>query len=64
MDRISISSSNLKSIGHDSSSPTPEVEFHQDKIYQYQGVPVGVYENLMNSGSLGRFLHRNVKDRM
>lgn len=61
MDRVPVRSSNLKSIGHDASSHTLEVEFHDSGVYQYHGAPVRVYEDLMSSDSLGRFLHRNVK---
>lgn len=61
MDRIPVSSSNLRSIGYDASSQTLEVEFHDGGVYQYHGVPLRVYEDLMRSDSLGQFLHRNVK---
>ena len=43
MERQSVSSSNLRSIGYDHSSSTLEVEFNNGSIYQYFDVPENVY---------------------
>jgi hypothetical protein len=39
MERHSVTSSNVKSIGYDASSSTLEVEFNSGGIYQYYSVP-------------------------
>jgi hypothetical protein len=60
MERISVDSSNLVSVGYDEGSSILEIEFGSG-IYQYFDVPAYVYEELMNSDSKGSYLHRNVK---
>lgn len=60
VDRIQVQSSNVASIGYDSSSSTLEVEFLNGGIYQYFGVPDYIYEGLMNAASKGTYLNQNV----
>lgn len=62
MERYSVASSNIVSIGYDAPSQTLEVEFLNGTIYQYYGVPENVYEQLMQAGSKGRFLHTYIKN--
>ena len=52
MERQSVESSQIRSIGYDGG--LLEVEFHQGKVYQYQGVPQDVYDKLMGSPSIGK----------
>lgn len=59
MDRIAISSSNLKSVGYDSG--TLEVEFNYGGIYQYFDVPEHIYTGLFSAPSAGKFFDVNVK---
>lgn len=61
MNRVSVGSSNLKAVGYDPRSQILEIAFHNGGVYEYYGVPVQVHESLMNAGSLGRFLHHNIK---
>ena len=61
MERISVDSSNLVSVGYDEESSILEVEFNNG-IYQYYDVPLDVYEDLMNSDSKGSYLFRNIKN--
>ena len=63
MDRISVRSSNIRSVGYDPESSTLEVEFITGSIYQYSNVPESEYEGLMNATSKGKYLNRNIKDR-
>lgn len=60
MDRISISSSNIVSVGYDSESETLEIEF-DNGVYQYSRVPKEVHSGLMSTSSAGRYFHRNIK---
>lgn len=62
MDRISIRSSNIASVGYDSVSETLEIEF-DNGVYQYSGVPKGVHSGLMSASSAGRYFHKNIKDK-
>ncbi len=61
MNRQSVSSSNIASIGYDANSQTLEIEFLNGGVYQYFDVPQYVYEDLMNAGSHGQYLARNIK---
>ncbi len=62
MERYSVASSNITSIGYDSGSQTLEVEFHSGTIYQYYGVSENMYDELMKAGSKGRFLNTYIKN--
>lgn len=62
MDRVSVSSSNISSIGYDSDSYTLEIEFLNGKTYQYFDVPVHVHEGLMQAASHGSYFNANVRN--
>lgn len=62
MERISVASSNVSSIGYDSDIQVLEVEFLSGSIYQYFGVPEQLYETLMENPSKGTFLNANIKN--
>jgi len=62
MERQSVSSSNLSSVGYDEDGQILEIEFNHGGIYQYDGVPVDVYQGLINAGSLGQYFHQNIKN--
>lgn len=61
MERQSVSSSNLASIGYEAQSQTLEIEFNHGGIYQYYNVPNSVYTGLMNASSHGQYFDRNIK---
>ncbi len=61
MYRRVVASSNLLSVGYDSSTNVLEVEFCHGGVYQYAAVPRGVYEGLMNAESHGKFFDLHVK---
>lgn len=61
MERISVSSSNVGSVGYDVPSQTLEVEFLNGSIYQYYGVPEHVYQELISASSVGSYLAQHVK---
>lgn len=63
MQRQSVSSSNIASIGYDEATQTLEIEFHGGGIYQYHGVPINIYQGLMSASSHGHFFHEFIKDR-
>lgn len=63
MQRQSVSSSNIASIGYDESSQILEVEFKSSDVYQYYNVSKDTYETFMDAGSKGRYFHKYVRDK-
>ncbi|MES9898547.1 MAG: KTSC domain-containing protein [Sedimenticola sp.] len=61
MERQSVSSSNIASIGYDEGSETLEVEFLNGGLYQYFDVPQNMYDAMMAADSHGRFLASDIK---
>jgi len=62
MERYSVASSNVASVGYDDRSETLEVEFLSGAIYQYFNIPQNMYDQLMQAGSIGRFLNTYIKN--
>lgn len=63
MDRIPVSSSNLRDVGYDPTGRVLEVGFKDGSVYQYFEVPASVAEGLLSASSKGGYLARNVKGR-
>jgi len=63
MERTSVSSSHIRAVGYDPESSILEVEFNDDSVYQYTGVPQGEFDAMMASDSKGKYLHARIKDR-
>ena len=61
MERETVQSSNIASIGYDVYSSTLEIEFNNNSIYQYFDVPQHIYHELMNADSHGQYLAQNIK---
>ena len=61
MNRISVESSNIESIGYDSNSKILEIEFNNYSIYRYYEVAEDVYDELMVSESKGSYFFRKIK---
>lgn len=61
MERETVASSTLLSIGYEPESNTLEVEFKSGGVYQYYNVPDAIYQQFMNSDSKGKFLHAYIK---
>jgi len=61
MDRDNVVSSNISSIGYDSTTKTLEIEFNDRSVYQYDNVPQNEYDGLMSADSHGSYLHANIK---
>jgi hypothetical protein len=63
MERDTVSSSNLASVGYDPGSETLEVEFLKSgRVYQYLNVPQFMYDRLMQAPSVGVFFNAEIKD--
>lgn len=63
MKRTPVESSNVESVGYDASKRILEVGFKGGTVYQYSEVPSTTHEALMKAGSVGSFLHREIKSR-
>lgn len=61
MEREFVASTNVLSIGYDTTSETLEVEYTNQAVYQYYNVPEPLYQQLMASDSKGQFLHVYIK---
>jgi hypothetical protein len=59
--RTAVESTNVASVGYDIESAVLEVEFAHGGIYHYFGVPLFVYQGLMNASSKGKYLNEVVK---
>lgn len=62
MYRTPVQSSNVVSVGYDSTTMTLEIEFVGGSVYQYFDVPELEYSNLIGAESVGGYLHRNIKN--
>ncbi|SEA17066.1 KTSC domain-containing protein [Desulfuromusa kysingii] len=61
MERQSVSSSNIASIGYDNATEVLEVEFLNGSVYEYRNVTPVVYEELMNAASHGSYFNREIR---
>ena len=61
MDRVSVTSSNVVSVGYYESTLTLEVEFTGGAVYQYSGVPPDAHAGLMAADSPGKYLFAKIK---
>lgn len=52
----------VRSIGYDTKTQTPEVEFLSGRVYRYHGVPTHVHDRMMEAPSKGRFLNMHIRD--
>lgn len=59
MQRISVSSSNVSSVGWE--NRVLEVEFRGGSLYQYFDVPTLTFQDLLRSTSIGGFLAKYIK---
>lgn len=62
MDRQSVSSSNIVSVGYDPASETLEIEFQSGGVYQYYNVGQSTYDEFMAAPSKGKFLAYQIKN--
>lgn len=62
MNRKPVVSSNITSVGYDEETKTLEVEFFNQKVFQYSPITQEGYSLLMNAESIGSFFARNIKN--
>lgn len=59
MNMISVTSSNINSIGYENS--TLYIRFNSGGLYCYSNVSQSVYNNLMSAASYGHYFRENIK---
>lgn len=62
MNRETVRSSNLRSIGYDPATLRLEVEFQSGSVYEYSGVPLAVAAGLRAAASKGAYFHTHIRD--
>lgn len=55
---IEVKSSNIAKVGWDGNL---HVVFKDGSAYRYENVPVGLYDEMLKSESIGRFFVKNIK---
>jgi DNA helicase HerA-like ATPase len=60
MERITVTSSTVVSLGYEAATETLEVEF-KNGVYQYYNVPQSIYDQMITSESVGTFLNVYIK---
>lgn len=55
-------SSNIAAVGYNQEHKALRVEFSNSGVYQYQGVPVDVYEAMLASSSIGSYFSKNIRN--
>ena len=63
IDRKPVDSSNIASMGYNSTTKTLEVEFQSGSVYRYFQVQPKVYREFESADSLGRYLSKNIRDK-
>jgi len=63
MERSSVSSSCLKSVGHDAQRRVLEIEFTNEGLYRYFDVPAEEHQALLEAKSLGTYFNEEIKNR-
>lgn len=61
MQRQPVSSSDLSSVGYDATTQTLEIQFKSGSVYQYYGVPSGIFNGLLSASSHGTYFDRFIK---
>ena len=59
--RTKVESSNIASVGYDGS--ILEIEFNSGAIYQYENVPIRVYDVMMKADSVGKYFNVHIKSK-
>jgi len=62
MERKKVSSSQIRSIGYESSSQTLEVEMSDGTVWQYSRVPSEVHRRLMAAPTIASYYRDNIEE--
>jgi hypothetical protein len=62
MERQFLESSMMRTVGYDAKEQILEIEFQSGSIYHYYKVEEEVFNELIESESLGRYFRNNIQD--
>jgi len=60
---MQLASKSVASAGYDEGTSVLEIEFSSGRIYQFDGVPKGVFDWLVRTQSKGSYVSRMINDR-
>jgi hypothetical protein len=63
MPRVDLQSTSLNAATYQDQNAFLDLEFPSGVIYRYIGVPVQVYQELLQSESKGRYFNQHIRDR-
>ncbi|HET9930031.1 MAG TPA: KTSC domain-containing protein [Polyangiaceae bacterium] len=63
MDRLSVQSTSVVSVGYDPEAHFLEVEYHGGRVYRYDSVPHAAYRLLLKAPSVGQYINAVIKPR-
>jgi hypothetical protein len=63
LERKTVKSRILRSVGYDQSAKILEIEFQTGLVYQYLAVPPKVFGDLMHSDEIGKYFSEKVRPR-
>jgi hypothetical protein len=63
MDSAELESSSLAKLAYDNPRAILQVEFRDGAVYQYLGVPLHTYQDLLRAGSKGAYFNRHIRSR-
>jgi len=63
MNRVTVESSSVSSVGYDVDTADLEIEYRNGRVYRYFHVPQGAYRMLLQAPSKGEFINQVIKPR-
>jgi len=63
MKMVAVNSSAIRRVGYDPSTRRMKIVFAQGHDYDFCNVPPGIYRELLEAASKGRYYNDNIKDR-
>ena len=63
MNSVAVRSSSLAQVAYDGRRAILQVEFRDGTAYQYVGVPLRTYDDLLRADSKGAYFNRNIRSR-
>ncbi|MFA5269071.1 MAG: KTSC domain-containing protein [Methanoregula sp.] len=61
LEKQSVKSRILRTVGYDESTKILEIEFQTGLVYQYSAVPAKVYADLMHSEEIGKYFSEKIR---
>jgi lysyl-tRNA synthetase, class II len=62
MQRQTVESTTMRSVGYDQTNQVLEVEFQSGAVYQYLDVPGAIYKEFLDAESEGQYFNSEIRD--